>query len=159
MKMEYSPEFAIRLIESAEALLEDSRDKDEAERAVLYLSCVSCEISLKSLLESVGYEPKELKSLSHRLDKLLNEVSSCVYKETGNVASSIRAKVVVPDTANGTIGTMLTAEMSGASVYPNGIRYGEAIKHFPPEAMLNCAKVVSQWCAENVGSLRRAHSP
>lgn len=154
--MEYSPEFALRLIESAESLFDNSNDKDEAGRAVLYLSCVSCEISLKALLEAVGYVPKELKSLSHRLDKLLDEVSSCVNIETGNAAASIRAKTVVPDTENGTVGTMLTAEMSGASVYPNEIRYGKAVKHFPPEAMLNCAKAVSQWCTENVGSLRRA---
>lgn len=155
-EMEYSPEFAIRLIESAESLFEKSHDKEETVRAVLYLSCVSCEISLKALLERVGYTPKELKGLSHRLDKLLNEVSSCVHSETGLRSSSIRAKVVVPGTANGTVGTMLTSDISGASVYPNEIRYGEVVKHYPPVAILNCAKVVSEWCAENGENLRRA---
>jgi hypothetical protein len=35
--------------------------EDEAGRAVLYLSLLSCEISLKAILEEAGYSIRELK--------------------------------------------------------------------------------------------------
>jgi hypothetical protein len=153
--MEYSLEFSERLIESADAVFHDYSDKDEAGRAILYLSCLSCEISLKALLESSGYTPAELRKHSHKLDELLNVVGSCKIEGTNQRATSIRSKEVVPNTANGTVGTLLESSLSGSSVYPNEIRYGEVVKHFPPEAMLNCAKVVNGWCKEHKGKLVR----
>ncbi len=154
--MLYSFEFAKRLIEAAESMFRDEDGKDEAGRTVLYLSCLSCEISLKALLERSGYSSKELKKLSHDLSRLLSEVSSCTFALTGGRASCIRSKVVVPETANGTVGALLESELSGGSVYPNQIRYGSAVRHYPPEAMLNCAKAVSDWCIQHDGSLVRA---
>jgi hypothetical protein len=154
--MEYSFEFSQRLIESAEALLTSSSDRDEAGRAILYLSCVSCEISMKALLERSGYTTSELRGFSHRLHALLSEISQCGHTQSNQRASSIRSQTVVPDTTNGTVGTLLTSEIEGASTYPNQIRYGEGVRHFSPEAMLNCAKVVSRWCIENDGCLVRA---
>ncbi|WP_311946244.1 hypothetical protein [Halomonas piscis] len=154
--MLYSFEFAKRLIEAAESMFRDGAEKDEAGRTVLYLSCLSCEISLKALLERSGYSSKELKKLSHDLSRLLAEVSSCIVASTGERASRIRSKMVVPETANGTVGTLLESELSGGSVYPNEIRYGNAVRHYPPEAMLNCAKTVSEWCIQHDGSLARA---
>lgn len=156
--MLYSFEFAKRLIESAESIFHGGADKDEAGRTVLYLSCLSCEISLKALLERSGYSSKELRKLSHNLSALLAEVGSCIVSSTGRKASSIRSKMVVPGTANGTVGTLLDSELSGGSVYPNEIRYGEIVRHYPPEAMLNCAKTVNGWCAEHEGSLARAQT-
>ncbi|SBS29042.1 hypothetical protein MAQ5080_01270 [Marinomonas aquimarina] len=154
--MEYSLEFSERLIESADALFHVSPVKNEAGRAILYLSCLSCEISLKALLESCGYSPSELKRHSHKLDKLLNVIGTCKFIGTDKRATSIRSKEVVPNTANGTVGTLLDSSLAGGSVYPNEIRYGEVVTHFPPEAMLNCAKVVNNWCKEHKGGLVRA---
>lgn len=139
-------------------MFRDGAEKDEAGRTVLYLSCLSCEISLKALLEHSGYSSKELKKLSHDLSRLLSEVSSCTVASTGERASYIRSKRVIPETANGTVGTLLESEMSGGSVYPNEIRYGSAVRHYPPEAMLNCAKTVSDWCIQHDGSLVRAQT-
>ncbi len=153
--MEYSLEFSERLIEAADAVFQGSPEKDEAARTVLYLSSLSCEISLKALLEITGYSPKELRKYSHKLDELLNVVGSCTIEGTNQRAATIRSKIVVPNTANGTVGTLLNSSLSGGSVYPNGIRYGEVVKHFPPEAMLNCAKVVNDWCKEHKGRLVR----
>ena len=156
--MLYSFEFAKRLTEAAESVFQDSAELDEAGRTILYLSCLSCEISLKALLERSGYSSKELKKLSHNLSALLAEVSSCSFASTDQKASSIRSKEVVPGTANGTIGTLLESEISGGSVYPNEIRYGDVVRHYPPEAMLNCAKAVSDWCIQHDGSLVRAQA-
>ena len=151
--MKYSFEFAKRLIESARFLLENSSQEDEAGRAILYLSCLSCEISLKALLESSGYSPKKLKKYSHRLGDILDEVSSCNMVDTGYKASSIRSKEVAPNTAYGTVGTCLESDIAGCSVYPNEIRYGEVVAHFPPDVMLNCAQIVNDWCLKNKGNL------
>lgn len=154
--MEYSLEFAERLIESAEMLFHHSTEKDEAGRAILYLCCLSCEISLKAVLESSGYTVAELIKRSHKLDELLNDIGSCTIQGSKQRATTIRSKVVVPNTTNGTVGTLLASDLAGGSVYPNQIRYGEVVKHYPPEAMLNCAKIVSDWCNEHKGLLVRA---
>jgi hypothetical protein len=152
----YSFEFAKRLTEAAESVFQDGAELDEAGRTILYLSCLSCEISLKALLERSGYSSKELKKLSHNLSALLAEVSSCSFASTGQKASSIRSKEVVPGTANGTIGALLESEISGGSIYPKEIRYGKVVRHYPPEVMLKCAKAVSDWCNQHDGSLVRA---
>ena len=144
--MLYSFEFAKRLIEAAESTFLEGVQRAEAGRTVLYLSCLSCEISLKALLEQTGYTSGELKKLSHNLSALLAEVSSCTVMPSGQKASSIRSRKVVPGTGNGTVGTLLESELSGGSVYPNEIRYGYKVNHYPPEVMLGCAKVVRDWC-------------
>jgi len=151
--MIYNIEFANRLIEAAAAIIADSHDKQEAGRTVLYLSCLSCEISLKALLEQVGYEEIELKKISHRLDELLKLVGDCEFPN-GQKATAIRSKMVVPETQNGTVGTILS-KTSECSVYPNEIRYGSNVRHYHPKDMLNCAKVVSQWCTVNSQQLKR----
>jgi hypothetical protein len=153
--MIYHSEFAMRLIDAANSLLIKFADKGEVSRAILYLSCLSCEISMKALLERVGYTEQELKRYSHKLDKLLQLVGECEFSDTHRKATSVRAQKVVSGRVNGTIGTLLTAEISGYSVYPNEIRYGKEIKHYHPKDMLDCAKILSQWCLENEKKLRR----
>ncbi|PSW63715.1 hypothetical protein C0W54_03675 [Photobacterium kishitanii] len=153
--MEYSFDFAARMIDSAECLFNSHADKEESGRAILYLSCLSCEISMKALLEQTGYTTKELRHFSHKLPYLLAEISTCEHRKSDHRASSIRSKVVIENTADGTVGTLLASQVENASTYPNEIRYGEVVTHFPPEAMLNCAKVVLRWCLENQNSLIR----
>jgi HEPN domain-containing protein len=156
--MEFSFEFSERLIESAEGLLEFSSDKDEAGRAILYLSCLSCEISMKALLERSEYTIRELKRFSHKLHELLDEITRCGHSTPDKRASSIRSKEVLSGVANGTVGSLLVSQIENASTYPNEIRYGEIVSHFPAQTMLQCAKVVLNWCKENNGCLLRATS-
>ncbi|EIT7126917.1 hypothetical protein V8073_004593 [Vibrio parahaemolyticus] len=156
--MEYSFAFSARMIDSAECLFNSHADKEEAGRAILYLSCLSCEISMKALLEQTGYTTKELRGFSHRLHELLDEISRCEHRKSNHRASSIRSKVVIEKTADGTVGTLLASQVGNASTYPNEIRYGEVVTHFPPVAMLNCARLVLRWCFENQGYLIRATS-
>lgn len=153
--MLYSFEFAKRLIEAAESIFHTGFEKGEAGRTVLYLSCLSCEITFKALLERTGYSSKELKSLSHNLSALLAEVGSCTVAASGRKASILRSKMALPGTGNGTVGALLESELSGGSIYPNDIRYGDTVRHYPPEAMLNCARIVLDWCVQNDGGLIR----
>ena len=123
--MEYNTEFADRLIEAANSFVQEKNSSDEIGRTVLYLSLLSCEISLKALLEKAGYSVKALKKRSHDLRGLVKDISCCELSGTGMEhsksfsASRLLAQEVVPNTSNGTVGTLLNAESIGASKYPS----------------------------------------
>lgn len=155
--MEYSHEFAKRLIESAEVLIGDQ--KPESNRTVLYLSCVSCEISLKALLEEAGLGIDQLTRISHNIARLIEEISLCdfvVPEEFDYEPIAIRTLTVQSGAPNGTVGEVLASQAARqASRYPNEIRYGEDLKHFPPEVMLECARQVRDWCDLHKGKLKR----
>ena len=159
--MEYRIEFGERLIEAAESFASQPNPSDEVGRTVLYLSLLSCEITLKALLEKAGFSVKELKKRSHDLSGLVKDICNCKLTGTGigNTkpfpASRLLAQQVVPDTSNGTVGTLLNAESIGSSKYPNKIRYGELIIHFQPHDMLSCARVISRWAKEYMNCIKR----
>lgn len=159
--MEYSVEFGERLIEAADSFNSRRNSSDEVGRTVLYLSLLSCEISLKALLETAGYSVKELKKRSHDLSGLVKDICCCELTNTGVgnskpfSASIILAQEVVSNTSNGTVGALLNSESVGASKYPNEIRYGELISHFQPLDMLSCAKVLSKWAKNNINYIKR----
>ena len=75
--MEYSLEFSQRLIEAANSFVDKEKAKDETGRAVVYLSLLSCEISLKALLEKAGYTIKEIKARSHDFSGLIKDLCFC----------------------------------------------------------------------------------
>lgn len=159
--MKYSLEFSQRLIEAAKSFVDKDEVNDESGRAVLYLSLLSCEISLKAILEKAGYTIKELKKRSHDLAGLIKDLCHCDLMGTGIGGSKpytgarLLSEVVDPNIGNGTVGALLMAEKKGASKYPNEIRYGELIRHFPPLLILNCASVVCEWCGENISKIKR----
>lgn len=159
--MEYSIEFGERLIEAADSFVTKSSPSDEVGRTVLYLSLLSCEISLKALLEKAGFSVQELTRRSHDLSGLAKDICCCELTGTGIgnskpfSAARLLSQEVVPNTSNGTVGTLLKAESIGASKYPNDIRYGELITHFPPLVVLSCAKVISKWGKENMSCIKR----
>ncbi|MBI2412555.1 MAG: hypothetical protein HYV24_05040 [Deltaproteobacteria bacterium] len=144
---EYNLGFSQKLIEAARMVAEDDLDSEDAARTVLYLSLLSCEITLKSLLEHAGFSVKEISKCSHDFNKLLLCIGKCrIKKEIGNgvyrwvPATRIRSIPVDPVYGNATIGTLLEAGDCGASVYPNQIRYGDKVRHFPPKLMLSAAE-------------------
>lgn len=159
--MEYSLEFSQRLIDAARSFLDKGKVDDETGRAVLYLSLLSCEISLKAILEKAGYTIKELKKRSHDFSGLIKDLCLCDLVGTGIAGSKpytgtgLLSKVVDPNIGNGTVGALLKGEEQGASKYPNEVRYGELVRHFPPMLMLNCAFVVCEWCKENISIIKR----
>ena len=159
--MEYSLEFSQRLITAARSFGDKEKIDDETGRAVLYLSLLSCEISLKAVLEKAGYTIKELKKRSHDFSGLTKDLCLCDLEGTGIGGSKLftgarlLSKEVDPNIGNGTVGALLKGKEQGASKYPNEIRYGELIRHFPPVLMLNCASVVCNWCNENISRIKR----
>lgn len=158
--MEYSIEFGKRLIDASKSFITTGQANEESGRAMLYLSLLSCEITLKALLEKAGFTIKELKSRSHDLKGLLTDICFCELTGSGIgsskpfSASKLLSQEVIKNTYNGTVGALLEAEATGASKYPNDIRYGDLVKHFPPMVMLECAIVVSRWAEENINSIK-----
>lgn len=159
--MEYSLKFSQRLIEAARSFIDKDKTDEETGRAVLYLSLLSCEISLKALLEQAGYTIKELKARSHDFSGLIKDLCSCDLQGTGIVGSKpytgawLLAQEVDPNIDNGTVGALLRCEEHGASKYPNEIRYGELVRHYPPMLMLGCASKVYEWAKENMARIKR----
>ena len=47
--------------------------------------------------------------------------------------------------ANATIGHLLDAEQNGASKFPNEIRYGQALMHFPVSVMAKLSNKTVAW--------------
>ena len=159
--MEYSLEFSQRLIDAAKSFIDKEKINDETGRAVLYLSLLSCEISLKALLEQAGYTPKELKKRSHDFSGLIKDLCFCSLVGTGIAGSKpytgamLLAQVVDPTIRNGTVGALLSGEKHGASKYPNEIRYGELVRHYPPLLMLACASKVCEWSRDNLAIIKK----
>jgi len=104
------------------------------------------------LLEKAGITIKKIKSHSHNLSELLKEIGNCeIHKELSPScskwirATEIRSITIDSRFSNATAGNLLTAESKGASVYPNQIRYGDKLTHYPPEVMLEVAKAIVAW--------------
>ncbi|MBP1610215.1 MAG: hypothetical protein H6Q04_2450 [Acidobacteria bacterium] len=157
---EYSIEFGKELIEAAQAIVDQGEDSEDAGRAILYLSLLACEIILKALLEKAGRPISEMRKLSHDLSRLLDKLGLCEVEEAiANrlmrwiPATGIRGKVIVPNTTL-TVGVLLEGERHGASRYPNEIRYGERIYHFPPVAALRGATILLDWAYEKWDRIR-----
>ena len=80
--MEYSLAFAKQLIEAASALKGPDLIYEERRRAVLYLSLLSIEITLKYLLEKSGVRVQEIRGRSHSIEKLLSDLDDCEFFST-----------------------------------------------------------------------------
>lgn len=154
---EYSLDFSKSLITAAKHLSQSNSRSVDSRRAVLYLSLLSCEISLKALLESAGYPVNDIKALSHNLSALLSKVGTCKVMINGNRVPAARLRSIVSDEKfpDSTVGKLLTAEKYGASKYPNNIRYGDLLRHFPADAMLSVAEKVFEWSKENYGYITK----
>ncbi len=147
----YNMGFSEKLTDAARVICEDGLGTFDANQTVAYLSLLSCEITLKALLEKAGMSVKDIKARSHNLKALLNDFSKCEVE--GEIdkgyckwvpATRIRSLTIQEDTDT-TIGKLLTGESQGASKYPNEIRYGERFSHFPPEALMQAAIEILKW--------------
>jgi hypothetical protein len=157
---EYSVEFSIRLIEAAQGIVDRGENSEDAGRAVLYLGLLSCEITLKALLEKAGMPVDNTGEVSHDLRKLLTELDQCEVEEetSGQLtqwvpATQIRGKAIIPGTMI-TLGVLLEGESQGTSKYPNDISYGGHIYHFPPVIVLTGAKILNDWVCQKWDRIR-----
>jgi hypothetical protein len=158
---EYSLAFADKLAEAAQLVASDSLDYLDGKRTVLYLSLLSTEITLKSILEQAGKPVRHIRARSHDLSALLQDVAECTI--TAEVvhgtsrkrpASNVRALTIDSSYANATVGTLLEAKDKGASKYPNQVRYGSSLEHYPPELVVKMASAVITWAHEHWNDIR-----
>jgi hypothetical protein len=160
---EYNIGFSEKLIDVARFVHEegmDPVDPIDAVRTITYLSLLSCEITLKALLEKAGMSVREIKARSHNFEGLLRDICCCDVEEYfGNgshryiSASRLLALPINTSTGISTVGDLLTGEKQGSSGFPNEIRYGNSFHHFPPEANLQTATEVLKWATVHLESI------
>jgi hypothetical protein len=160
---EYDIAFAQKLADTASSVTSDGVEGIDGQRTVLYLSLLSTEIALKALLEKAGKPVPEIRARSHRLSQLLSDVDACeveVELAPGALrwcsASRLRAEVVDERFGNATVGVLLQAEADGASVYPNQVRYGDLLRHYPPQLLAKMALSICEWARSNWTTIRVA---
>jgi HEPN domain-containing protein len=158
---EYDIAFGSKLVDTARLVAAQDLINLDAKRAVLYLCLLSSEITLKALLERAGMPVGEIVKRKHSLSALLSDLDKCqicVEVVPGNcrwaLASSVRALVVDSRFSNATVGTILEAEVKGASKFPNQIRYGNSLKHHSPELLIGMASELTRWARKYWETIR-----
>ncbi|WP_300163802.1 hypothetical protein [Solidesulfovibrio sp.] len=148
---EYDIDFSSKLVDVSMGALEKNELDFETLRVVLYLSLLSIEISLKSILERAGFKIGKIRECGHDLPELLKFVGRCwITIEFGRriPASHVRSCAVKYDGAESTVGRIIDSGAEGVSKYPNQIRYGEGFTHYPPQAVLQAAHAVVLFAKE-----------
>lgn len=153
----YDIAFGERLAKIANQIVAEGLHTEDVQRAVLYLGLLSSEILLKALLEKAGKPVAEIRKLSHNLKALLRELDHChivdevvpgVQKQRH--ATTLRARPVLQTNSSVTVGYLIDeAEKLGASQYPNEVRYGELVRHFPAEVLARMASEILLWAKQH----------
>jgi hypothetical protein len=158
---EYDIAFGERLAETACMVAAEGLTSLDAQRTVLYLSLLSTEISLKAMLERAGKPVSQIRSRSHRLAELLSDLGGCEVevdvvpgRKQYVSASRLRGCPLKHEAAECTVGAVIDAESQGASTYPNRVRYGDVLRHFPAEVVAETASQVSAFARQHWNSLR-----
>ena len=158
---EYDIDFGRKLAETARIVLELGAGNQESIRTIIYLSLLSTEISLKAVLEKAGVKPANLRTHGHHLDRLLFEISKCEIEREivpgGRefvAATSLRSVSIPHENAAITVGSVIERQKVSASKYPNEIRYGEDLRHFPPGVLVGLAAAVAIFATEHWDSIR-----
>jgi HEPN domain-containing protein len=158
---EYSIEFAQEMSKACNGIILTGSESEEAKRAAVYVGLVACEIAIKSALEKAGKSISNIKANGHNLSKLLDDLGTCtvlIEISTGVwtrvSASRIRSIVVDSDYSDATVGKLLQAEQFGASKFPNEIRYGYTLKHFPASVIARLSEKVVAWVKIHLDDLQ-----
>jgi hypothetical protein len=158
---QYDLAFAEKLAQVASLALTDGPNELEAQRTVLHLSLLSTEIALKAMLEKAGKQVPEIRSRSHDLASLLRDLDQCkVFEEvTPGVkhrvpASRIRAITLYYGEAETTLGAVIETSAREASDYPNQVRYGDQLCHYPPAMMAQLATKVVAFAKKHWSELK-----
>jgi HEPN domain-containing protein len=158
---QYDIAFAEKLSQVAALVLANGIEDLEAQRTVLYLSLLSTEISLKAMLERAGKSGTEIRARSHNLSELLTDLGRCMINvevSPGQCqavsASRLRARELKYDNFVVTVGVIIDTDPGETSQYPNQVRYGERLRHYPPDIMVLLAATVVEFAKENWLSLR-----
>lgn len=113
------------------------------------------------MLEQAGKPVAEIRRRYHRLSKLLIDLSQCEVEVevTPGVRKWVSASRLCSLTldhkeARSTVGDVIDAESQGASQYPNEVRYGDLLRHFPPEVVAQMAAKVAAFARQHWQSIR-----
>lgn len=154
---EYDIAFGKRLSETAHMVASQGLAELDAQRTALYLSLLSTEITLKAMLEHAGMSVAH----THRLADLISGLSQCEVEieivpgfKRHVSASRIRAIPLNHGRTQSTVGEVIDAERQGASKYPNQVRYGEILNHFPSDVVAQMATEVSIFAHEHWNDIR-----
>lgn len=157
---QYDIEFAQKLAEVANLVVTEGTESVDAQRTVLYLSLLSTEIALKAMLETAGKPVSEIRKRSHNLADLLADLGQCeiqvdVAGKTMTVsASRLRSCTLQEGDTQITVGKVIDAEQDGASQYPNAVRYGDRLRHYPPAVVAQMAARVVEFAHKHWLNLR-----
>lgn len=153
---QYDIAFAQKLADVAHLVLADGVEELEAQRTVLYLSLLSTELSLKAMLEKAGMPVAEIRSRSHNLAELLKDLGQCEIQEevaAGHFravsASRLRAKPLRHGEAEVTVGKVIDTNSEQVSNYPNEVRYGDRLRHYPPIILAQMASTVVAFASKH----------
>lgn len=157
----YSIEFAQEMSKASSGIIAAGSESDDASRAAIYVGLVACEIALKAALEKAGKPMREIMASQHNLSKLLDDL--CAYTVLAEIsegqmtrvsATRIRSVSVDGNYMDATIGKLLQAEQFGASKFPNEIRYGDTLKHFPASVIARLSEKVVAWVKLHIDDLQ-----
>lgn len=158
----YDIAFAQKLAEVANLVETDGTESADAQRTVLYLSLLSTEIALKAMLETAGMPISEIRKRSHNLANLLTDLGQCeiqvdVAGKTMMVsASRLRSCTLQQGDTQITVGKVIEAEQDGASQYPNAVRYGDQLRHYPNAVIAQMAATVVEFAQKYWLTLRKS---
>jgi hypothetical protein len=155
--------FSDKLIEAAQFIFDDDGDDFDKLQTVLYLSYLSCEITLKALLEKAGKPIKDIRACSHDFEKIFQpffieveineEVVNNIYKWIK--ASGIGCEQTKEGIYEPTVRTMLTDKK--ASQYPSNLRYaGDHISSYPPQELIKAARILHSYALKYWDKIRLA---
>ena len=165
---EYNLGFSKYLVHSARLAGRNPADGVDpffAEQTMTYLSLLSCEITLKAMLEKAEVKVPRI----HNLDQLLDMLSSTCEVEVdindGHLkrcpAVRMRAITIKSDGAESTVGKILEGwkvlenGTREASNYPVEIRYGDRFKNVSVDALIQTAEAVISFAEENWDTIRQ----
>ena len=161
---EYDLGFATKLAQTAALLDEREPYSCDARRVMIYLSRLSMEVALKALLERAGKKVSEIRSRSHDLNALLNDLDSCqvLYSTEGEdewvSAASVRGIMIDLGLVKLPIGDFIASTHPNLSKYPNQIRYGSTVVDFQPTFLVDSAVQLCVWANKHVKTIRLAKS-
>lgn len=156
---QYDLTFAERLVQVATQLVADDISSLDAQRTVLYLSLLSMEISLKAMLEQAGKpvaHTHDLAYLLKELDRCKVEVEVTPGLRKSVSASRIRSTTLSHQGAEVTVGSLIDAQTPQVSKYPNEVRYGDVLRHFPVEVVAQAATAVTTFARQHFSTIRQA---
>ena len=157
----YDIDFSDTLISAAISIEKSSIDSFNAIRTIIYLTSLSMEIALKSLLEQAGVPVSTIKSRSHNFVKLMADICFCEMEtDVGNghmlwmSASNLRTLVIREGERTISLWGLLCDSDIPKSKYPNEIRYGEELTHFLPSTMIQASSMLVSIIKEHQGRIR-----